>query len=51
MMRSLLFGVNASDPAVYLLVSLLLAITAALACWIPARRAARVDPMITLRAE
>ncbi|MDQ6939526.1 MAG: ABC transporter permease [Verrucomicrobiota bacterium] len=49
--RSLLFGVNASDPAIYLLVSLLLALAAALACWIPARRAARVDPMITLRAE
>ncbi|HMJ05783.1 MAG TPA: ABC transporter permease [Chthoniobacterales bacterium] len=50
-LRSLLFGVNASDPVVYLLVSLLLALTAAVACWIPARRASRVDPMITLRAE
>ncbi len=50
-MRSLLFGVNASDPAIYLLVSLLLAVTATVACWIPARRAAQVDPMITLRAE
>jgi putative ABC transport system permease protein len=50
-MRSILFGVNASDPAIYLLVSLLLALTAAFACWIPARRASRVDPMITLRAE
>jgi putative ABC transport system permease protein len=50
-LRSLLFGVNASDPVIYLLVSLLLALTAAFACWIPARRASRVDPMITLRAE
>ena len=50
-MRSILFGVNAERPAIYLLVSLLLALTAAFACWIPARRASRVDPMITLRAE
>ncbi|MGI9088313.1 MAG: ABC transporter permease [Chthoniobacterales bacterium] len=51
LMRSLLFGVNASDPVIYLLVSLLLAVTALFACWIPARRASRVDPMITLRSE
>ncbi|MBA2744002.1 MAG: ABC transporter permease [Chthoniobacterales bacterium] len=49
--RSLLFEVNAGDPATYLTVGLLLATTAAVACWIPARRASRVDPMITLRAE
>jgi putative ABC transport system permease protein len=51
LMRSFLFGVNASDPRIYLAVSFLLALTAAAACWIPARRASRVDPMITLRAE
>jgi len=51
LMRSLLFGVNASDPLVYIAVSLLLALAAAFACWIPARRASRVDPMVTLRAE
>lgn len=49
--RSLLFQVNASDPQIYLIVTLLVAASAAVACWIPARRAARVDPMITLRAE
>jgi putative ABC transport system permease protein len=49
--RSLLFSVSAADPAVYFAVSLLLGGAAMLACWIPARRAARVDPMITLRAE
>ena len=49
--RSLLFEVNASDPLIYGAVSLLLGCAAALACWIPARRASRVDPMITLRAE
>jgi predicted permease len=50
-MRSVLFEVNATDPATYITVSLLLAGAAIVACWIPARRAARVDPMITLRSE
>ena len=49
--RSLLFNVNASDPVIYLTVSLLLCGAAVVACWIPARRASRVDPMVTLRAE
>ena len=51
LIRSLLFGVSANDPLIYLAVSFLLAGAALLACWIPARRASRVDPMITLRAE
>lgn len=51
LVRSVLFEVNASDPFTYLTVTLLLATAASLACWIPARRAARVDPMITLRSE
>jgi len=51
LIRSLLFGVSATDPAIYLGVSMVLGVAAILACWIPARRAARVDPMITLRAE
>lgn len=50
-LRSLLFQVNATDPFTYVGVALLLAAVAAVACWIPARRASRVDPMITLRAE
>jgi predicted permease len=50
-LRSLLFGVSANDPLIYGAVTLVLAGAALLACWIPARRAARVDPMITLRAE
>ena len=50
-LRSLLFEVSATDPLIYVGVALLLGIAAALACWIPARRAARVDPIITLRAE
>ncbi len=49
--RSLLFGVSANDPLIYCSVTLVLALAALLACWIPARRASRVNPMITLRAE
>ena len=49
--RSLLFNVNVSDPAIYLAVSLLLCCAAVVACWIPARRASRVDPIIALRTE
>ena len=51
LIRSLLFEVSATDPGIYLAVSLLLGSAAVVACWIPARRASRVDPMITLRAE
>jgi putative ABC transport system permease protein len=47
----LLFEVNATDPATFVLISLLLVSTALLACFFPARRALSVDPMIALRAE
>jgi len=49
--RSLLFGVSPTDPAVYALVAALLLVVAAAAAWFPARRAAAVDPMVALRAE
>src|SRR5205807_637997 len=49
--RSVLFGVSANDPLIYGAVTLVLVCAALLACWIPARRASRVNPMITLRAE
>lgn len=49
--RSLLFGVAPGDPLTLVAVSLVLVTIAALASWIPARRAARVDPMEALRAE
>jgi predicted permease len=49
--RSVLFGVSVNDPLIYGSVSLVLAAAALLACWIPARRASRVNPMVTLRAE
>lgn len=48
---AMLFGVTPLDPATYLGVITLLALVSALACWLPAARAARVDPAITLRAE
>jgi putative ABC transport system permease protein len=51
LMKSLLFGVNATDAVTFAAVTLLLLVVALLACLIPARRATRVDPLATLRQE
>jgi putative ABC transport system permease protein len=50
-LRSLLYGTGATDPVTFALVPLLLVSSAFLACSLPARRAARVDPMVALRSE
>jgi putative ABC transport system permease protein len=49
--RSMLFQVSSTDSGTYVLVTGFLIAVALIACWIPARRAASVDPMIALRAE
>ena len=51
LMRSLLFEVSVTDPLTFAGLAAMLSVVALLACWIPARRATRVDPMIALRCE
>jgi ABC-type antimicrobial peptide transport system permease subunit len=51
LMTSLLFGVTPTDVTTFVLVSITLSLVALVACLIPARRAARVDPLVALRYE
>jgi ABC-type antimicrobial peptide transport system permease subunit len=51
LLKSFLYGVSATDPLTFTGIAAMLLTIAFVACWIPARRASRVDPMIALRAE
>jgi ABC-type antimicrobial peptide transport system permease subunit len=51
LLRGLLFGIGATDPLSFGIIAMILFATCLLACWLPAGRAARVDPMVVLREE
>jgi putative ABC transport system permease protein len=51
LLQSLLYGVRAGDPLTLMFVALLVLFVGMLACWLPARRATRVDPLVALRYE
>ena len=50
-LETLLFGVEPTDPLTFVAVAIVLLVVAAAACYVPARRAARIDPLVALRAD
>src|SRR5262249_22134114 len=51
LLKTLLFSVSATDPLTFIVIAAVLMIVALLACWLPARRATKVDPLIAIRCE
>jgi ABC-type antimicrobial peptide transport system permease subunit len=50
-LRTFIYGIRATDPLTFIAMAIALIAVAVVACWVPARRATRVDPLVALRTE